>query len=150
VRAHDPIGQPRERQRLNPDAARSGHRREEEPFPAEERGPDAADKLDVVLHRRVERRQASRVHAQLLPGLQFHRDHRAAAVDEDVAGAFQALQDEAFAAEEAGAEPLGEFDVDVDVAGGAEEGVALAENRAVLQRHLQNLARIGPAERHFR
>jgi hypothetical protein len=51
-------------------------------------------------------------------------------VDENVAGAFEALQDEAFAAEEAGAEPLGEFDVDVDVAGGAQERIALAEDGA--------------------
>ena len=48
-RGHDAIRQARKRQRLDPHPARSGHRREEEPFSTEERGLDAADELDVVL-----------------------------------------------------------------------------------------------------
>jgi len=34
LRARDAIGEPRERQRLHPDAPGPGHHREEQPFPA--------------------------------------------------------------------------------------------------------------------
>src|SRR6185295_19022763 len=49
ARRQDSIRQPRERQRLEPDAAGAGHRRQEEPFTPEQRGLDAADELDVVI-----------------------------------------------------------------------------------------------------
>jgi hypothetical protein len=68
----------------------------------------------------------------------------------DVAGAFEPLQDEPFAAEEARAQAFGERDVDVDGPGRAQEGVALAENRAVLQRKPQDLPGVRRAERDAR
>src|SRR5262249_44949605 len=54
----DAIGEPAERQRLQPHAAGAGERREEDPLAAEERGLDLAYELDVVVHRRLERDQA--------------------------------------------------------------------------------------------
>ena len=47
----DPPGEPRERQRLQPDFARAGERRQKQPFAAEERVLDAADELNVVAAR---------------------------------------------------------------------------------------------------
>src|SRR5213076_759164 len=119
--------------RLDPHAAGSGHRREEQPFAAEQRRLDAADEFDVVLYRRIERREAAGVDAQLLARLELHRNNRAAAVNEHVAGAFEPLKDEPFAAKEAGAEAFGELDVDVDLSGGAQERIALAQDRGVEQ-----------------
>ena len=56
-----------------------------------------------------------------------------------------------FAAEETGAEPLGERDGEVDLAGGAEKRVALAEHRLLPgQRDMDDLARVGPGERDLR
>src|SRR5262249_56578548 len=127
-------------------ASGPGHGGKEAPSPAEKRRLDPADELDVVVDRRIERHEAAGVDTQMLARLQLHRDDRAAAVDEAVPRALEALQDETFPAEESGAEALGELDVDVDVSGGAQKRVALAEDGGVLQRHAQNLARIGAAE----
>src|SRR5262249_56887341 len=74
-----------------------------------------------------------------------------AAVDEELAGARHLLEDEALAAEEAGAQPLGERDAEVDVARRAEERVALAQ-QGLLPREgdVDDLARIRPGERNLR
>src|SRR5205814_2106237 len=130
VRAHDAVGEPRERQRLHPDAARAGHRREEQACATEQRRLDAADELDGVADRRIEGDEAAGVDAQPFARLQLHRDDRAAAVDEDLPGPFQALQDEAFPAEKSGSKPFGELDVDVDLTGRAQERIALTEDCA--------------------
>src|SRR5205814_6099810 len=108
---------------------------------------DAADEFDVVLYRRIERREAAGVDAQRLARLELHRNKRAAAVNEHVAGAFEPLKDEPFAAKEAGAGASGELDVDVDLCGGAQERIALAQDRGVEQRHPDNLSRVGTRER---
>ena len=68
-------------------------------------------------------------------------------MDEHLSGALQPLQDEPFPAKKACAKPLGELDVDVDLPGGAEERVALAEDRAVLQRHADDFPRVGSGKR---
>ena len=57
-------------------------------------------------------------------------------------GALHLLEDEALAAEEAGADPLGEGNAQVDVADGAEERVLLAEQLAGVQIDLDDLAGI--------
>ncbi len=66
-------------------------------------------------------------------------DHRAAHLDEDPAVSFQALHDEAFAAEQAGHDLLLEVNADGDPARGAKEGVLLADQPSVhvveLDRH---------------
>src|SRR3954469_22918822 len=115
LRAEHAVGETREGQRLNPDAARAGQHREEDPFPAENRRLDPADELDVVVDRRIECDETAGVDLQLLAGFQLQRHDRPAAVDEDFTGPLEPLEDEAFAPEEAGAEPLGELDVDVDL-----------------------------------
>ena len=84
------------------------------------------------------------------PGLELQRDDGAAAVDEQIAGALHLLQDEAFAAEEAGAEPLRERDAQVDVADGAEERVALAEHLLAVRAAMwMILPGYGPANASF-
>src|SRR5207342_564013 len=76
-----------------------------------------------------------------------HLDNRAAAVNEDVARALEALENEALSTEEPRPQTLGELDVDVHLSGGAEKRIALAEHGAVLQRHPDDLARVRSAER---
>src|SRR5262249_19547422 len=150
LRPCNPIRETRKRQRLHPDAAGTGHRRKEQPFSAEERRLDPADELDVVADGGIERHEAAGVHAQALSGFQLDRDDRAAAVDEHVAGAFEPLEDEAFAAEEARPEALGELDVDVDVPGRAQKRVPLAQHGVAGQRHPDDLSRVRTAERDLR
>jgi hypothetical protein len=69
-------------------------------------------------------------------------------VDERHAVAVEALHDEAFAAEEADREAALELDAEGHAAGGAEEGVLLADEGAAEgpQVHRQDLARIGCGE----
>src|SRR5262245_55469652 len=59
----DAVGQPRQRQRLQPHLAGPGERREEESLAAEQGGFHLADELDVVAHARLQRDQAARVDA---------------------------------------------------------------------------------------
>ena len=63
ARGQDAIGQSRERQRLEPDPAWPGHRREEQSFAAEQRRLDAADELDVVVDGRIEGDQTAGIDA---------------------------------------------------------------------------------------
>ena len=74
----------------------------------------------------------------------------AAGVDEGQAVAFELLHDEAFAAEQAGADLLLEGDADRDALGGAEERILLADQLAAQlgQVHGHDLARIGRGEGH--
>src|SRR5262245_32423844 len=76
----DAIGQPRERQRLKPDAPGSGQRRKEQPFPAEQARLDPADADDVVVDRGIESDEASGVDLEPLAGAELHRHDRPAAV----------------------------------------------------------------------
>src|SRR5206468_12444820 len=69
----EPIGQPAERQRLQPHLAGTAQGREEQSFSAEERRLHAAHELDVVVDRRLQRDQATRVNAQCLPGPEVER-----------------------------------------------------------------------------
>src|SRR6185436_11427410 len=67
-RLGDAVGQTAERQRLQPDVAGPGERREEEALTTEERGLHPAHELHVVADRGLERHQASGVDAQRLAG----------------------------------------------------------------------------------
>src|SRR5439155_6778023 len=107
-RREHPVGQPRERQRLHPDAPRPGHRREEQSLASEQRRLDPADELDVVDDRRVEGDEAAGVDLERLARFQLERHDRAAAVHEQFARALEALENETLATEEPGAEPLRE------------------------------------------
>ena len=83
------------------------------------------------------------------PAARYLLDDRAAGVDEGEAVALELLQDEALAAEEAGAELLLEGDADRDPLRGAEEGVLLAEHLAavLLEVERDDLAGVGRRER---
>ena len=111
------------------DATRTGQLDEEQPFAAEQCRFDAGDALDVVVHRRLERHQTARIHPELLARCQIDRVQRPGGVEKGETVTLQLLQDEAFAAEEARADPAGEGDGDVDAARGAEEAVLLREHR---------------------
>ena len=104
-------------------------RGQEQPLAAEEHGLQVARHLDVVVQGGREGDDAAGVDADGL-ALQLLLDDRAAGVDEGQAVALQALQDEALAAEQAGAEALGEGDADAGAQGGAQEGVLLAQQLA--------------------
>ncbi len=130
------LGEPAERQRLQPDPARAGQRGEEQALAAEERGldpraPSGCRSCTALLEARPGsrcRRAASR------PPRARASTMRAAGVDEGEAVALELLQDEALAAEQAGAELAVERDADRDPLGGAQEGVLLAEQRAAVLR----------------
>jgi hypothetical protein len=82
-------------QAVVPHAARPGERCEEQPFPAEEAGLDASDRLDVVVHAVVERHEA----LQTLPFSRLaERIHNAYRTDKedvkrDFGGALGAIGD---------------------------------------------------------
>ena len=71
-------------------------------------------------------------------------------MDEDVAAPLELLQNESLAAEKAGAEALRELDVDINLSGGAEKGIALAQHRAVLEGEMDDFSGERAAERHPR
>src|SRR6185503_3460534 len=108
----DATGEARERQRLQPHLAGSAQRREEKAFAAEQRRLHAADKLDVVVNRRLKAHDAARVDAEHFPGRERTLVKRAARVDERPAIAGQPLHDEAFAAKQSGTEPFLKRDAD--------------------------------------
>ncbi len=96
----DATRQPTQRQRLQPHVPRAAQRREEQAFAAEKRALDVADVLDVVVDTRLKGDETSRVDAQRFTRSELALINRAAGVNEREAVALQALQDEAFAAEE--------------------------------------------------
>ena len=67
---------------------------------------------------------------QRLDAAELHLVQRAGRVEKGEAVALDALEDEAFAAEEAGADTPRERDRDVDAARGAEKGILLRDDRA--------------------
>src|SRR4029450_14019282 len=105
-RGDDPPRHPAERQGLQPDLSRAAQRREEEPFAAEERGLDAADHLNVVVHGRLQGDDAARVDPDELARRERALVDRPAGMNEGETVPFEPLHDEAFAAEEAPAELL--------------------------------------------
>jgi hypothetical protein len=123
-------------------------RRIKESFAAEERGLDAFDHLDVVVDRRLQGDEASGIDAELFSRLQIHLHERAAGVKEDQAVAGEALQNEALAAEEAGADLFREGDVHVRAACGTEKAVFLRDQFAapLFQITDEDLARNGRRE----
>ena len=88
---------------------------------------------NVVIDHRVEGHQAAGVHAPAFARCQRHRQIVPPLCRKVNPVAFELLQDEPLPAEEAGPEPLGERDADVDLAQCAEERVVLAEDLLVTQ-----------------
>src|SRR5690606_27389978 len=105
-RREDAPGEPRERARLQPPAAGAGERGAEQAVAAEQRGLEPADPLDVVRDARLERHEAAGIEAQRLSRCEIARHDRTAGMNEREALAFELLQDEALAAEQAGADLL--------------------------------------------
>src|SRR5262249_47330528 len=127
----------------------AAQRREEQAFPAEERRLYTADELDVVVDRRLQRHQATRVDAQRLSGAELQRVDHAASVGEAETVAFQLLHDEAFAAEQADTDLLLERDADGHTLRGTEERVLLADELSTQPReiHGQDAAGVRRSER---
>src|SRR5262245_15332417 len=94
----DAVGQPAERERLQPDPAGSAKRRKEEPLSAKQRRFDLAYVLNVVLDRRLERDDAARVDANQFARAKGPLLECAAGVNEGPAIALQPLHDEPFTA----------------------------------------------------
>ena len=128
----------RERQRLEPHLARAAQRREEQALAAEQRGLDAAHHLDVVVHARLHRHDAAGVHAQRLAGGEraSPRACRRRARSTSRRPVSRS-QDEALAAEQPGAEALGERDAERHALGGAQERVLLRDQLAAELREVQ-------------
>lgn len=129
----DAVGEARERQGLEPDGAGAGEFGVEEALAAEELILDALDELDVVVDAGFEADEAAGVDAEGLAGGEGALDDGAAGVEEELAlacGGDDFLEDEALAAEEADAKLALEGDGNFDAAGGAEEGVLLADEGA--------------------
>ena len=144
----DAVGDARERQALQEDLTGAGESRQEEAFAAEERVGEAADELDVVVDVGVKCHQAARVDAQGLACGQVFFDARPASVYEGSAITLKALQDETLTTEDAGANTLGERDLDLDAVRRAQEGILLAQNAAaeIGQLDGDDFARIGAAK----
>src|SRR3569833_3236228 len=129
-RGENAVGETGERHRLQQYATRPLQSGEEEPFAAEQGRLDARHHLNVVVDTRVHRDDAAGVHAQPFTRLKIYLVHRARRVQERHANAIDALENEAFAAEEAGADAAGERDRHVRAARRAEERVLLRDDRS--------------------
>lgn len=128
----DSAGEAGEGEGLEPDFPGSGEGGEEEAFAAKEGVFDAAGELDVVVDVAFEGDDAASVDAEGFAGVEGAFHDGPAGVDDGEALAGEALHDEAFAAEETDAEFFLEGDADLDAAGGADEGVFLADDFAAV------------------
>ena len=81
-RGEDAVGHAAERQRLQPDPARPPQRRKEQTFTAKQRRLDVADVLNVVIHARLKRHDATGIRPQNLAGTEVTLVNRAAGVQE--------------------------------------------------------------------
>src|SRR5690606_31755250 len=115
-----PLGQSGERQALNPYAAGALEGGKQNAFATEKHALQAAGQLDVVIDARGEGHQAAGTQAQGFL-VQFLADDRATGMHEGQPVTFQALQDETFATEEAGAQALAETDANPGAICGAEK-----------------------------
>src|SRR5262249_41419683 len=118
-------------------------------FATEQGGFDSADKLDVVVDRRLEADDAAGVDAQDFARSERPLVERAAGVYERPTVAGQPLHDEAFAPEQTHAEFLLKCDPDAYAFRGAKERFLLHDHLAaeIAQVNRNNLARVGRAER---
>ena len=136
-----------ERHALHDDPARTGERGQEQAFPAEDRGSDAAGELDVVIDALVEGDDAAGVDLKDLGGLERELDEIAAAVDEDRPRPGEPFQNESLAAEKARPDALDELDVDLDRVLRAQETIALNDH-ALARGQVKRLdaPRVAPGE----
>src|SRR5205085_242451 len=117
----DPVRQAAERQRLQPHAAGSPQRGEEQAFAAEQSRLDLAHVLDLVIDGRLKPDDAAGVDADDFSGGQRPFQQRATGVNKRPAVPLQTLHDESLAAEQADAEPPLERDADAHTLRGGEK-----------------------------
>src|SRR5437762_13207660 len=121
----NPSGQPAERQRLQPDMARTAQRGEEETLATEKSALDFAHVFDVVIHAGLKGHNASSIHADDFARLQLPFVDRPARVNECQAIALQPFQDEPFPAKQARTEALGKRNAQANTFSRAKERVLL-------------------------
>ena len=135
---------------MQPHGAVAAQGGEEEALAAEDHGFQVARALDVVLHPGGHGHEAAGIDAEGF-AFQVAADDGAAGVDKGEAVALQALEDEAFAAEQADADFFVESDADGGAERGAEEGVLFADDLAAEFRQIErdDLAGIGRGKGEF-
>src|SRR5712691_2486741 len=111
--------------RLQPDAARTGQRGQEEAAAAEESVLDARDGGDIELHRLLVHPDVAGMHAQGVAGLQVVSHDLAVELAPGRALSLQSLHAKTGAAEYARAQPLLEADRELDANRRAHEAVAV-------------------------
>jgi hypothetical protein len=124
-----------ERERLQPDFPRAGQVGEEQAVAAEQHVLEAAHRGDLEIYAFVKHSNMAGMHAQHLTGSQVVGDDFAAKFDPGAAGAGQALQQEAIAAENARTERLLKAGGQAHPFGGANEAV-LVDQVAAAGLHL--------------
>ena len=110
----DGLGEVHDGHALQPDFAGAGEGGQEKAFAAEEDVAESLEHLDVERNHRGTRHDVAGMHEEFLAGLKIIADDFAGEIGPDHAGAGEALNDEPLAAEEPGAEPLLECDVERD------------------------------------
>ena len=106
---------------MQPDSPRPGQCRQEQPFTAEKRVLEAADKLNVVIDARLEGDEAAGVELEGFAGSQGLFAESAAGVDQNDSVSDEFLHDEAFAAEQGDADFLLKRNADLHAASSAQE-----------------------------
>src|SRR6476469_8004338 len=97
------MSQPFQGQALQHDFAWTGERRKEYALTAEDGGTNTAHHLDVVIDARIKSDKVSCLHLNLFTGRKIELHEIAARVHEHFTGTSEFLENEAFAAEQAGA-----------------------------------------------
>ncbi len=121
------MGEARDGQGLEPDAARAGERGEEDAVAAEDHVAYAGDTLDLEGDAGLERSDVTGMDAEGFTGGKVFDDELAGELEPGYPLAVDLLQEETIAAEDACAEGLLETDAEGDACGGTEEAVAMNE-----------------------
>src|SRR5690242_11632027 len=132
------VTQTLERHALQDHAAGTCECCQEEAFSAEDRRPNIADQLHVVIHRRLEGDQVTSLHLQHFAGAKREIDVIAARMHEHGAGSGQFLENKSFAAQKSGAQSANHGDVKSNRVLREQETVALHQDD-LPWRQLKNL-----------
>ena len=119
------MSEPRDRQGLEPDAAGASEGRKKQAIAAEDDVFDSGHGGDLELDAGLEGADVAGMDAKSFSGREIFDDEFTGEFEPGGALSAEVLEDEAVAAEDAGAEGLLESDADLDVGRGAEEAVAV-------------------------
>ena len=146
----NPIRQPAERQRLEPNRPRPPEGGQEQAFTSEEHRPQAAGPLDAVIDVPGKCHNAASVHTQGF-AVQLLLDNRSTCVQKGESIPAKLLKDEALTTEKARTEALVEGDGHFGSEGRAQEGIFLASDAAAYPRqiHRHDLPRVGCRKRNM-